>query len=562
MTSVGILTDQTKKTPVSEGSLSAPFRFRYGLDRSADSIKVNQPGQDCLAVEWNNNRMVAVLCDGVSQSFFGDLAANFLCESLSAYLLDLPTQYETENLHSKISEYLNSLSNSFSQTIENYSLEHITPVFLRDVLEKKRHLGSEAVFSGLLLDKKSGLAVVIWSGDSRIRIWKQGAEVTQEHFNDTDFLTLERWSSHKGLIGKLHSKILSPFDFDDLVFYSDGLSIADKDSGLFSKDNVEIERLINKTKRSAGSDDISFFQMTSKLQPWWETGNKTDKRHLLFDLDIEKDKFFIKWSDSHSPNSWEIAAVSESDFSIIRTDQTIIKTALDEIPQSGAFFAVRNISQNNYSTWSEWFFFKPPHRENKPPISDTRSEVVKQTVRYTPSQAIYAPPVRQIDPVHSTVPDPEPVHSLLPITPPRPAATISNRKWQFILITLILVTIFLGSFLFIFRKKEPEPKRFTLFFPIFLIDKTLSDIIQSVESNITEEVITFSDNVDRTQSTPSPITQVPNECENSSPIVVPQLYFDNRDSEICFPKTYFNQAFVPISYIQKFLSRDLCSYLE
>ena len=79
--------------------------------------------------------MAVVLCDGVSQSFFGDLSANFLCKSLSEYLLNLPLKGGLEQIQDQLIEFLNALSSDFSQIIENHRIDPLLPKFLQNVLE-------------------------------------------------------------------------------------------------------------------------------------------------------------------------------------------------------------------------------------------------------------------------------------------------------------------------------------------------------------------------------------------------------------------------------------------
>lgn len=437
MTQADVTTNKLYKTPVSDGPSFSPFPFRYGHDRSADSIKGNQPGQDSLSVKWSKKRMAVTQCDGVSQSFFGDLAAEHLCKNLSEFLLTFPTDQDIEQMQHQLLEYLNQLSAGFKETVDSFSLDHIEPVFLRNVLEKKRDLGSEAVFSSLLLDKSRYLALLIWAGDSRIRIWKNQNEVTSDYFSKQDFLTEERWSSHKGIIGNLHLKILSPDEFDQLVLYSDGLAIADNISSLFLLDNIKIENLINQSKALAGSDDITFFQMTSSLQPAWHVGKKNTFGALSFDNDREPGKLFIEWTAPPGQNTWELAAVGDLDFSIVETQQDSFKVLIDEIPQAGVFFAIRAVNHHAVTEWSPWFFYKPP-----------QSEPVIQPKRETPK----TPPVYQIpDPVDKR--DDQESFGQYRIRP-EPIIPTTNKKWQLALIAMIVVFVLLLSTFFVFKNNR------------------------------------------------------------------------------------------------------------
>ena len=70
------------------------FYYRYAYSRSSDTQKANDLGQDFLAFSSNKNRFAFALCDGVSQSFYGDLGARILGTKLlqSLWGLDIKQQ--------------------------------------------------------------------------------------------------------------------------------------------------------------------------------------------------------------------------------------------------------------------------------------------------------------------------------------------------------------------------------------------------------------------------------------------------------------------------------------
>jgi hypothetical protein len=438
--------------------------------------------------------MAVTQCDGVSQSFFGDLAAEHLCQNLSNYLLTIPTDQNAKQMHEDLFGYLNQLSIGFREKIETHSIDHIEPAFLRGVLETKRHLGSEAVFSSLLLDKKSYLAMLVWAGDSRIRVWKYGREITWAYFSEQEFLTQERWSSHKGIVGQLHLKILSPEDFDQLILYSDGFAIADNEADLFQQDNIQIESLITRTKTLAGSDDISFFQMTSSLPIAWHTGKKNTIRALNFDENREPGKLFIEWANPPGQNTWELATVTDLNFSVVETTRNSFKVLIDEIPQAGAFFAVRAVNPMAATEWSDWSFYKPPQIE---PAKSTQLE--KQ--RYRPVYQTPAP----VDPLA----DREKYEHYQPR--PEPVSVTSNKKWQISLAGMILLLICVGSFV-LFSKGENKDNQRTNFFTALLAGHTTPTT--TPESSATDEFPTSAAPIDTATPEPPPDTPQPDPDES------------------------------------------------
>jgi len=69
-----ITLSQERETQVTAQQRRA-FGYRYAYSRSADSRVHQDQGEDYLAIHENSRRLVFALCDGVSQSFYGNLAA-------------------------------------------------------------------------------------------------------------------------------------------------------------------------------------------------------------------------------------------------------------------------------------------------------------------------------------------------------------------------------------------------------------------------------------------------------------------------------------------------------
>lgn len=462
-----VQTDQGKKFPVSNGPNSAPFFFRYGIDRSRDSQKSGQSGQDCISVEWTENRLAAALCDGVSQSFFGELASAELSIRLSRSLLTLPIESDPSTLHDKLQEHLDHLSATFSDTVEQYSLEHIQLPVLRAVLEKKRDLGSETVFTAVLLDKETESALLVWAGDCRLRLWLRGEEVTWALLRMEDFLTQERWSSKRGVVGNLHTVLIPSPSFDTIVCYSDGLSLMDNKPSIPQESNVAIEHYVSQTKAMASSDDVSFFQISTLPGEQMQTGlvSQLPKLHVR---QLEASGYVqLQWSDNSTVQNWEVVANSETGFAKLETSKNNIKVLINEISPDGVWLAYRGKTIAGFTPWSAWKFYQPPM-----PIGQTETEEgVQYTGQHTsqPAQVSY-PPHAPSTPTPSKSPTPPPNspphettyrHTPQPQIPQAPfQAKLSDRKWQFALLALLLGIVVMGSFL-IFggqgEDREPTP---------------------------------------------------------------------------------------------------------
>ena len=447
-------TDQKKKTPVNNGPKTAPYFFRFGLDRSRDTQKSNQSGQDCISVQWTATRLSATLCDGVSQSFFGELAAAELSNKLSQFMLALPNESDPHFLHDTIRAFLDNLSSTFSRTVEEHSLEDVEPAFLRAVLEKKRYLGSEAVFTSVLLDKTTSLMLLVWAGDCRLRLWLRGEEVTRELLSTETFLTQERWSSSRGVIGNLHLALFPFSSFDTIVSYSDGLALLDEKTNIFQESNVALEHYVSQTKSLASSDDVSFLQISTLPTEMIHQGLIAQLPELRVVEQATSDRVQFQWQNFPRVQSWEVVANSETGFVKLTTSKNVVKVPKSEIPPDGAWLAYRAKTSSGFSTWSSWKFYQPPRTSKSDATgSSTPNAFLLPTQRQLPG---YLPlPVTnstypagasvQKMPSYNGSTDRYPIYGGTTYTPA--AGLHSDRRWQYALLALLMGVVVMGSFL-------------------------------------------------------------------------------------------------------------------
>lgn len=247
------------------------FIYRYAYARSADTRAASEVGQDYLTFRCNDGTFVFALCDGVGQSFYGDLAARFLGEALVEWLWNhLPTQAEAQALQEMFVAHLQALTTPATALVQAQSLPPDAPPIFREVLEHKRALGSESTFVCGRIDLPGqtfteGRLVFAWMGDSRLRFWGPSGERTRE-LGDT-FHTAERWSSRRGLIGEVHLFITALESqggrtVQSVMVYSDGLAALDRFS--YPPSNAIVQDLIVRAGQAATSDDLSFLQVWLK----------------------------------------------------------------------------------------------------------------------------------------------------------------------------------------------------------------------------------------------------------------------------------------------------------
>ena len=247
------------------------FGFRYGYARSADSQQHGDPGEDFLAVREDTRRLAFVLCDGVSQSFFGGICARRLGQAVLDFIWSQPLASESTALQTDVTGFLEALRPEVAQALTELALPTELPAVLRQVLEDKRRRGSESMLLAGLLDTLAGRLTLIWIGDSRLRLWGPVGEVTTEWLPATSFDTRERWSSRRGVIGVVHGAVVPLASVVRLAAYSDGLAGLDRWSELPS--DPALDGVIAQTRTESTSDDVSVCEV-------WLGRRRTDPQEL------------------------------------------------------------------------------------------------------------------------------------------------------------------------------------------------------------------------------------------------------------------------------------------
>lgn len=246
---------QERETPVQEVQRTG-FGYCYAYSRSADSRAGGDRGQDFLLIRESTSRLVFALCDGVSQSFYGDLGARMLGEALVYWLWEQKPN-SLEGLQRELEGYLNSLVPAASREVEKQAIPQNLPPMVRQVLEQKRDLGSESTFLAGVFDFKGGTLWLAWMGDSRLRLWGPEGEIS--HRLGETFHTQERWSSHRGCLGEVHAFRLPLREVNYLIAYSDGLARLDAILRRHFRAQ-SINAIIEDALLRPESDDISYFE--------------------------------------------------------------------------------------------------------------------------------------------------------------------------------------------------------------------------------------------------------------------------------------------------------------
>ncbi|GAB4474561.1 MAG: hypothetical protein Kow00124_14720 [Anaerolineae bacterium] len=244
--------------------VEAPGAYvRYAYSRSSDSMASQIDGQDYLCFKYNDQRFVAVVCDGVGSSFCGNLAARILGDSLLEWLWSLDILYVNgpAALQEAAISYLNRLQRQAQREVEEYEIPAEIGGLVRQALEAQRAYGSEAIFAAVRIDHPGftipeGLISVLWMGDTTITVLDhagQPLDMGGEHSNT------DRWSSARGVRGRLFTWMHDLSEVARVVSYTDGLlAHADK---LLDYSDARLDREIRAGSRLPSSDDVAFIDV-------------------------------------------------------------------------------------------------------------------------------------------------------------------------------------------------------------------------------------------------------------------------------------------------------------
>lgn len=234
----------------------ARLHWRYAYARAAETQAQKEVGQDVIVLDGDDERLNFCLADGVSQSFFGDLAASALGDGLVRWVGRLGENTSAEMVATGLSQLLEELRLQVTEEVQIFPLPTNLPPMLVDVLNQKRAHGSESMFVCGFVWPAQNKLLLCWLGDMRCRLWRQGSEEKLPGL----FRTEDRWSSRRGPVaGPPQIHLCSLHGLSRLMIYSDGLAALDSLSEAPSDEGLQ--QAIDAAGRSPTSDDISFLDI-------------------------------------------------------------------------------------------------------------------------------------------------------------------------------------------------------------------------------------------------------------------------------------------------------------
>ena len=253
------------------------FALRYAYARSADTRAPGDLGRDYLTFRQDKHSLVFALCDGLSQSFYGDQAARFLGDALLDWLSnELPATLDGAALVQPLTAHLQALTGPATELVERHPLPPDIPARLRELLEGKRARGSDSMFVCGRLDLPGsafpdGRVVLAWMGDSRLRLWEPGAAPDETEGGERstalggEFKAEQHWSSSRGPMNGGPSVYVAPLKeqgrrrFTRLMTYSVGLSALDAWQSTPSMS--ALQGLIDQKGEAVVGDDVSYLEI-------------------------------------------------------------------------------------------------------------------------------------------------------------------------------------------------------------------------------------------------------------------------------------------------------------
>ncbi len=241
----------------------------YMYRRSSESRGHNAPGQDYLTFDSTENGLAFVVCDGVGQSFCGDLAAKFLGDVLVQRSASIYEEIlrNGDNQQANMTSLLNELQEAGQQCVQSFSLPDDMPPMVRQALEGQREYGSETMFVYGYLEhaeanpEREPQLWLFWLGDAEVQLYSPEGEPIP--IAEANWTAQERWSTTRGIRGsdQVHMWQWPADEIGRILVYSDGLAgLADRLYELVEQPH-ELEAQIDQASQAPKSDDISFMDI-------------------------------------------------------------------------------------------------------------------------------------------------------------------------------------------------------------------------------------------------------------------------------------------------------------
>lgn len=221
-------------------SVSLGYRRCYDFDRN------DKLGQDFAAFSSESGYVVGVVADGVSQSFYGEVAA----QHVSKWLLQTLWENRKNPPHWGLEKGLGELETRVSEEIKDHKIPNNLPSMQIKALENIRKKGSQTVFAAFIFDGIRKEVYLYQVGDVTALVYRKSAETK---FTESNALPKGRWSTAGK--SKHHLEVCKK-SADGILIKSDGVS---EDWGKTLDNEAFSESKFQKmAEECARRDDVSY----------------------------------------------------------------------------------------------------------------------------------------------------------------------------------------------------------------------------------------------------------------------------------------------------------------
>jgi hypothetical protein len=250
----------------------------YLYIRSADSINAQTVGQDYLTFRYEGPDLAFAVCDGVGQSFMGDLAARILGDELINWLWSLDQKPpDAQVFSSAVAQALNAMTATSAQQVADYELPPGLPPILKQALEMQRQYGSESMFVAgrLALGGTDPWIALCWLGDSPVAaIDIDGKLVDLGPHGHTS----ERWNATTSVKGEVHTWVGSAEKVARVAGYTDGLAVSEVPT------DADLTRMMEVWETNPPADDATLFDVRLAYSPATVGEPQDQARHWILAL--------------------------------------------------------------------------------------------------------------------------------------------------------------------------------------------------------------------------------------------------------------------------------------
>lgn len=195
--------------------------------RGQETRQLRSLNQDVIRMEIADHSLVAVVCDGVSSSLHGHLAATWLADALVAYLGESSNVRQPDQLSDSLHLYLNDLATrSHPAVVREVAREKLGELPLVNIVRREtlQSQGSASMFFAVRIDRSltdpsMASLYCLWLGNtiaccySRHAVISSFGDVRDEH---------PRWSTARGISGTIQVAHLLDVPLKRLWIATDG----------------------------------------------------------------------------------------------------------------------------------------------------------------------------------------------------------------------------------------------------------------------------------------------------------------------------------------------------